>query len=189
MPDLSCIPSPQAFTDMKKETQTIEAVSIRSLFGKVTGRMLMVWAILMLFSSVAVYFSANDLFWPTTFIAVMSGLISICALIPGMTLASPKYPAESELSRQQRIQRSGLFLVGIQATMIIRVIGTVALLALCRYQMGLPVETIVLFVCGWYIALTAFEVFWLARKAVSLDAISSEVPLAASDAFVDGTDF
>ena len=189
MHDFSCIHSPQTLTDMKTETQTVEVVSIRSLFGKVTSRMLLVWAVLTGFSSVAVYFSATDLFWPTTFIAVMSGLISICALIPGMTLASPQFPVESKLSRQQRIQRSGLFLVGVQATMIIRVIGTVALLALCRYQMGLPVETIVLFVCGWYIALTAFEVFWLAKKATVLNAVNSEVPLAASDAFVDGTDF
>ena len=174
---------------MKTETQTVEAVSIRSLFGKVTSRMLLVWVILAVFSTVAVYFSAADLLWPTTFIAVMSGLISICALVPGMTLASPRFPVESELSRRQRIQRSGLFLVGIQATMIIRVIGTVALLVLCRYQLGLPVETIVLFVCGWYIALTAFEVFWLAKKATVLNAVNSEVPLAASDALVDGTDF
>lgn len=151
--------------------------------------MLLVWAVLAVFSSVAVYFSAADLLWPNTFIAVMSGLISIAALIPGMTLGTPQFPAESKLSREQRIQRSGLFLVGVQATMIIRVIGTVALLALCRYQMGVPVETIVLFVCGWYIALTAFEVFWLTRKAAALDAVASEVPLAASDAFVDGTDF
>ena len=73
--------------------------------------------------------------------------------------------------------------------MIIRAVGTVALLVLCRYQMGLPVETIVLFVCGWYIALTAFEVYWLAQKAAGLDAVTSEVPLAATDALVDGTDF
>ncbi len=175
--------------NMKTETHPAEAVSIRSLFGKVTSRMLLVWAILAAFSSVVVYFSATDLLWPTSFIAVMSGLISICALIPGMTLATPQFPVESKLSRQHRIQRSGLFLVGVQATMIIRVIGTVALLALCRYQMGLPVETIVLFVCGWYIALTGFEVLWLAKKASALNAVTAEVPLAASDAFVDGTDF
>ncbi len=174
---------------MKTETQPVEAVSIRGLFGKVTSRMLLVWAALAVFSSVIVYFAAFDLFWPTTFIAVMSGLISVCALIPGMTLATPQFPVESKLSRQQRIQRSGLFLVGVQATMIIRVIGTVALLVLCRYQVGLPVETIVLFVCGWYIALTAFEVFWLSKKATALNAATPEVPLTASDVLVDGTDF
>ena len=174
---------------MKTETQPVEAVSIRGLFGTVTSQMLLVWAALAVVSSVIVYFAAFDLFWPTTFIAVMSGLISVCALIPGMTLATPQFPVESKLSRQQRIQRSGLFLVGVQATMIIRVIGTVALLVLCRYQMGLPVETIVLFVCGWYIALTAFEVFWLAKKATALNAATPEVPLTASDALVDGTDF
>ena len=174
---------------MKTENQTVEAVSIRGLFGKVTSRMLLVWAALAVFSSVIVYFAAFDLFWPTTFIAVMSGLISVCALIPGMTLTTPQFPVESKLSRQQRIQRSGLFLVGVQATMIIRVIGTVALLVLCRYQVEQPVETIVLFVCGWYIALTAFEVFWLAKKATALNAATPEVPVAASDVLVDGTDF
>jgi len=189
MHDLHAFPSRRYSQSMKTETQTVEAVSIRSLFGEVTSRMLLVWAALAVFSSVAVYCFAAELLWPTTFIAVMSGLISICALIPGMTLATPQFPVESKLSRQHRIQRSGLFLVGVQATMIIRVIGTVALLALCRYQMGLPVETIVLFVCGWYIALTGFEVLWLAKKASALNAVTAEVPLAASDAFVDGTDF
>lgn len=178
-----------AFPDMKAETQTAEAISIRGLFGKVTSRMLLAWAVMAAFSSLIVYVSASDLLWPTTFIAVMSGLISVSALIPGMTLAMPPFPVESKLSRQQRIQRSSLFLVGVQATMIIRALGTVALLVLCRYQMGLPVETIVLFVCGWYIALTAFEVFWLAKEAAALNAATPEVPLAASDALVDGTDF
>ena len=42
---------------------------------------------------------------------------------------------------------------------------------------------------GWYIALTAFEVYWLAQKAAALNAVTSEVPLAATDALVDGTDF
>jgi hypothetical protein len=174
---------------MKTENQTVEAVSIRGIFGNVTSRMMLAWAVLTVFSSVAVYFSASDLLWPTTFIAVMSGLISVCALIPGMTLATPQFPIESRLSRRQRIQRSGLFLIGVQATMIIRVIGTVALLVLCRYQVEQPVETIVFFVCGWYIALTAFEVFWLAKKAIALDAATPEVPVAASDVLVDGTDF
>jgi len=189
MHDFSCSAQVLAFIAMKTETQTAEAISIRGLFGKVTSRMLLVWAVLAAFSSVIVFFSASELLWPTTFIAVMSGLISVCALIPGMTLAMPPFPVESKLSRQQRIQRSSLFLVGVQATMIIRAIGTVALLVLCRYQLGLPVETIVLFVCGWYIALTAFEVFWLAKEAAALNAATPKVPLAASDALVDGTDF
>lgn len=151
--------------------------------------MLLVWAVLALLSFVIVYFLATDLLWPTALIALMSGLISICALIPGMTLATPQFPAESKLSRQQRIHRSGLFLIGATATMIIRVIGTVALLVLCRYQLAVPVDTIVLNVCGWYIALTACEVFWLAREATSLDAVTSQLPVTASEALVDGTDF
>jgi hypothetical protein len=174
---------------MKTDIQIVDAVSIRGLFGRVMSSMLLVWVVLAVVFSVAVYFSAIELIWPASFIAVMSGLISICALIPGMALTAPQFPVESKLSRQQRIQRSGLFLVGVLATMIIRAVGTVALLVLCRYQMVLPVETIVLFVCGWYIALTAFEVYWLAQKATALNAVSSEVPLAATDALVDGTDF
>ena len=174
---------------MNKKIQIVDAVSVRGLFGRVMFKMLSIWVVLAFFSSIAVYYTAAEMIWPTTFIAAMSGLISICALIPGMALAAPPFPVESKLSRRERIERSGLFLVGVLATMIIRAVGTVALLVLCRYQMGLPVETIVLFVCGWYIALTAFEVYWLAQKAAALDAVTSEVPLAATDALVDGTDF
>ena len=174
---------------MKQQPHTNERVSIRGLFGRVMTRVLLAWMGLTVISLLAVLALAPELTWPTTMIAVLSGVISICALIPGMSLGTPEMMVECQLSRHQRIKRSGLFMVGALAAMIIRVVGTVALLVVCRYQMGLPLETIVFFVCGWYVALTAVEVFWLARNATVLDAVAPELPLAASDALVDGTDF
>jgi hypothetical protein len=50
----------------------------------------------------------------------------------------------------------------------IRALGTVALFLLCRYQMGLSLHTLAMFVCGWYALLTSIEVALLAHNAKSL---------------------
>jgi hypothetical protein len=80
-------------------------------------------------------------------------------------------------------------MVGAVAAMIIRVIGTVALLVVCRYEMVLPLETIVLFVCGWYLVLTGLEVHWLSGQAKNLNADTSASSPVAQDALADGTNF
>jgi len=48
--------------------------------------------------------------------------------------------------------------------MLIRLVGTVALLAMCRYQLGPSVEFVAVAVIMWYVALTATEVFTLAKR-------------------------
>jgi hypothetical protein len=174
---------------MKPNPQTTEILSIAGLFGRVMGRVLLAWMLLTLASSVAVLMLKPELTQPAILIALASGAISICALIPGMSLGTSGASAKTGLSRQRQIKRSGLFIVGAIAAMIIRVLGTVALLVVCRYHMGVSLETLVFFVCGWYLTLTGFEVFWLAKSAALLDVVPAELSLAAPDAFVDGTDF
>ena len=174
---------------MKPQPKTNESISIRGLFGRVMTRVLLAWIALTVFSLLAVRILAPELIWPGGMIAVVSGVISVCALIPGMSLGTAEMVVECQLSRQQRIKRSLLFMVGAVAAMIIRVIGTVALLVVCRYEMVLPLETIVLFVCGWCLVLTGLEVHWLSGQAKNLNADTSASSPVAQDALADGTNF
>ena len=54
--------------------------------------------------------------------------------------------------------------------MAIRTVGTVALFLGCRYQMGLPMETIAILVCSWYVLLTTSEVLLMAAGASEINA-------------------
>ena len=152
------------------------------------------WIAMTAISTLAFAVWSPDLVWPSVTIAGFSGLISVFALLPGMSIGDHHttiQTANSQLSGPMRTNRTGQFLVGCVAAMAIRVVGTVAIVAACRYQMGLPFEKVLFFVCGWYIVLTAFEVILLVKSASTLDAIprTSRVQPAGTGAPVDETDF
>ena len=103
-------------------------------------------------------------------ISVASGMIAVAALAPitwlddrrdvsiqpaGQT-ADPSRPTGDLLSA---------FMLGI----IVRLVGTVALFLLCRYQMGQQPEVIAVLVGGWYVFLTSLEVISLARPDAQPD--------------------
>jgi len=173
---------------------TAEIPSIRSLFGSVMAHVLVGWLAMTAVSTLALAVWLPDLMWTSITIAGFSGLISVIALLPGMSLGDQpavRSTTNSQLSKAMRTNRTGQFLVGCVAAMAIRVVGTVAIVAACRYQMGLPFERVLFFVGGWYIVLTAFEVILLVKNATTLDAFprTSGVQPAGSSAPVDETDF
>lgn len=97
--------------------------------------------------------------WVTTSLAIaaISGLISVASLLPGAILqrtSSPSIPPA---------------LVMMQAVIwaaAIRMIGTVALTALCQYHMGDSVQPCVFLILGYYVVLTFAEVTLIARRTV-----------------------
>lgn len=160
--------------------------TIRGLFAGVLCRVSLAWMVLAIISTVLLTWLNPELLWPSLTIAGMSGLISVVALVPGMSLAG--HPAAG--GRDGKSTRTMMFLIACVAAMAIRVAGTVALLVACRYQMGLPLQTMALLVCGWYVVLTSVEITWLAKGASSLDSnrLGSGLQLAASTTMADGTE-
>ncbi len=90
-------------------------------------------------------------------VTAFSGLVAVVALLPGLLVAgwstaSPRGRAENDYSTP------------LMASVILRLVGTVALFLLCRYQMAAADELIAAVVVGWYVFLTIVEVTALARR-------------------------
>lgn len=160
--------------------------TIRGLFAGVLCRVLLTWTVLAIISTITLACLSPELTWPSLTIAGMSGLISVVALVPGMSQAGHTTANGSD----SKSTGTMMFLIACVAAMAIRVAGTVALLVACRYQMGLPLQTMALLVCGWYVVLTSVEITWLAKGASSLDSnrLGSGLHLAASTTMADGTE-
>ncbi|MCG8652073.1 MAG: hypothetical protein MI861_19700 [Pirellulales bacterium] len=95
----------------------------------------------------------------TLTIAVAGGVISVLALLPGLLMG---------VEVKSTGGRAMTFMVACLAAMMIRMLGTVALLVACRYQMSLPTIMMVALVCGTYVFLTAVEIHLLVRSASKL---------------------
>ncbi|TWU04371.1 hypothetical protein [Stieleria varia] len=109
-------------------------------------------------------------------VALGSVAVSLCALMPGaMVEWLPKGAGQSSPASTVHS-----FLAG----MVIRLFGTVALFALCRYHMAASPEQIAAMTLGWYCWLTVTEVVLLVRLVPSRH--SCAVPVAViSDRSVD----
>lgn len=178
---------------MTQVQQPLDTQTIRGLFASVLRRVLLTWIMLAAVITLAIGWLAPELTWPSLTIAGMSGLISIIALVPGISLgdrSAARAGSADAAKMAPNSTRTLLFIVGSVAAMAIRVAGTVALLVACRYQMGLPLQTMAFLVCGWYVVLTSVEITWLAKGASSIDSnrLESGLQLAASTTLADGTD-
>ena len=132
---------------------------ITSIVITALRRLMLGWAAVFVVVSLVTYLIAPDVLVPSMLIAIASLIISVGALLPGWKLSQSENASATPTDH---------YLGTIVAAMAIRVVGTVALFLLCRYEMGLPPQTIAFFVCGWYVLLTSFEVSLLARAAKSL---------------------
>lgn len=84
-------------------------------------------------------------------IAIASGLIAILPTVCGF-LATILLPSNTEKDGpQSRFVRTAI------AGMVVRVVGTVALFATCRYHLAASAETIAALTIGWYVTLAAVE--------------------------------
>lgn len=150
---------------------------ISSLFLAALCRVLLVWMSAAAVMFVVALLVDGDWIGGALVIATASALISILALLPGILLRDQPKTASG---------RTYLFMIGCVAAMAIRVVGTVALLVACRYQLSLPIQTTAMFVCGWYVLLTSIEVSSLARSTQTLACHSSEL-VTSSVRRVDAT--
>jgi hypothetical protein len=128
--------------------------SIRSVFIAALLRVLAVWIL-----GAFVVLAGTAKFAPgfvqaAAWITAISGIVSVLALLPGILIGSDSVAPSN---------RPVVFMVACLAAMTIRIVGTVALLVVCGYQMHIPLQALALFVCGWYLLLTAVEIIWLAK--------------------------
>ncbi|PNY34338.1 hypothetical protein C2E31_24235 [Rhodopirellula baltica] len=101
-------------------------------------------------------------------VCVGSGLIALAAGLPGALLeAFRKRPVEAAVNNVAPVTTG--FFVGV----LIRLVGTVALAALCRYQLPAAGEQIAAAILIWYVSLTATEVITLAHALSKRDSLVS----------------
>ena len=90
-------------------------------------------------------------------IGIGSGMIAVVSLIPGLIIEFSLREAHSNEGPRD-------YTPAVLAGILIRLLGTVALFLLCRYQMAPSADTIAGWILGWYILLTATEVVVLAKR-------------------------
>ena len=142
----------------------------RRRFFVVLRRILLGWGFGFAAVLALVVWLSPGLLVSTVLISVASGLIAVAALCPVMV--SNDRRGESTLPSHRDTDQPGpsgelvaAFMIGI----VVRLVGTVALFLLCRYQMGQHPEAIALLVGGWYVFLTSLEVVSLARPTTETD--------------------
>ncbi|TWU47383.1 hypothetical protein Poly51_51830 [Rubripirellula tenax] len=149
-------------------------LSVGRIFADALRGSMLVWVAMTCVICVLEAFYAPGWIEPTLTVSLASGIITIASLLPGLMLKSPaatrtSHAAEVSPDLAQTQQTTHLFIIGAAAAMAIRFAGTVALFVACRYQSSLPATTAAIFVCGWYILLTATEIALLARGASGID--------------------
>ncbi|MFG0260809.1 MAG: hypothetical protein ACF788_00220 [Novipirellula sp. JB048] len=110
-----------------------------------------------------------------SFVAVMSGVIALLSMLPGLRLSGASMFSNQQVgeataavtaaSREEMamVRFSG-FLLASGMGMIFRLFGTVALFLFCRYQLAETTEWVAGFTIGWYAFLTTVEVGVLAYR-------------------------
>lgn len=91
-------------------------------------------------------------------IAIGSLFVSVNALLPGLL---------QERAASRPIKDYSAVLL---ASVLLRLVGTVALFAMCSYQMAQSDETTAAFALGWYVYLTSVEIITLSKSLPSSDA-------------------
>ncbi|MGB7344635.1 MAG: hypothetical protein WBD20_10500, partial [Pirellulaceae bacterium] len=94
-------------------------------------------------------------------ISVLSGLIALVSLVPGLVgELTRRFAPESPTTASEQQNHLGPLFGGI----ILRMLGTVALFVLCRYQLAGSVKWIAAVILGWYVVLTFTEIAMLAHS-------------------------
>ena len=142
----------------------------RRRFFVVLRRILLGWGSGFVAVLALVAWLSPDLLMSTVLISLASGLIAVAALCPIMGANDRRGESTLQTDRDTvqpgpSVELVAAFMIGI----VVRLVGTVALFLLCRYQMVQHPEVIALLVGGWYVFLTSLEVVSLARPTTETD--------------------
>ena len=133
------------------------------------------WAFLATILSTVMWFIVGEQVRETVTISLLSGLIALVSLVPGIVgewvpIDASTESAESGHDKKGRHDYISPLFGGI----ILRLVATVALFVLCRYQMAAPEQWIAVMVLGWYSVLMVVEVVLLAKLLRRSDRFGSE---------------
>jgi hypothetical protein len=139
-----------------------------------------VWFSLSVMLISAISFLAIDYLRETMLVTLLSGLVAAVSLTPGLvsewSFRLSTHPGQASRAAKANQNYLGPVFGGI----ILRLVATVALFVMCRYQFAESVNWIAGLTIGWYVVLTAVEVTVLAKNLPKLDAASTVAPLVAS---------
>ena len=145
-----------------KSQGTTRAARLDPVFVHALKRVSAAWLI-----AACVVVSAQALIAPehlavVSVVSLASILVAALALMPGLL-------ADSQKSSQ------GDYSAPLMASVLLRLVGTVALFLLCRYHLAANDDLLAGIVIGWYVFLTVVEVVALVRRMPGFAASSSHV--------------
>ena len=125
-----------------------------------------VWFVVAAALMVLVMATTPNHFKVSLVITVISGMIAMLSLAPGVIGEwSGQTDAKTNSDSYVRQNYLGPLFGGI----VLRLVATVALFVLCRYQMADSIHWIASLTIGWYVVLTTTEVVLLVRKLPTTD--------------------
>ena len=120
------------------------------------------------------------------FVAVLSGVIAVMSMLPGLCLrwakamsANWRRHGDADVAvTDPAMDQFGDFVLASGMGMIFRLFGTVALFLFCRYQLAESKQWVAGFTIGWYAYLTSVEVGVLACMR---NRVATPTKIGASD--------
>ncbi len=100
----------------------------------------------------------------TAVISLASGIVAVLAPCVGLVLARKIIVDPAD--------RFSAYLLVAGIAMAVRLLGTVALFLLCRYQMVHSVESVAAMVLGWYVLLTTVEIVGIANAPALIQPVA-----------------
>ena len=125
----------------------------------------------------------------TVVITLLSGLIGAASMIPGLVGEWMPLMDPSSLAPKTAQDTNGKhsYIGPLFGGMILRLIATVALFVMCRYQMAAPLQWIAAMTIGWYVVLTTTEVILLSRGMPQADTLGAIASTAVAPAVASVT--
>ncbi|EMI21162.1 membrane protein [Rhodopirellula maiorica SM1] len=145
---------------------------VSDLYRQTLGWVVAAWLVATAIAMSVVMIRDEDRSGDVFFVALMSGVIALMSMLPGLCLRRAKAirsqlasgSAENQAGSGVSADPFGDFVLASGMGMIFRLFGTVALFLFCRYQLAESSQWVAGFTIGWYAYLTSVEVGVLAFK-------------------------
>jgi hypothetical protein len=178
---------PTDATTVTEPTLTTSKPSTAKPVGAFTGALIVsgvVWLSLSVVLITVVSLMAAGYLRETILVTLLSGLVAAISLTPGLvsewTLKLNSQRSKQAVQSASAAKANQNYLGPVFGGIILRLVATVALFVMCRYQFAESANWIAALTIGWYVVLTVVEVTLLAKKLPKLDAASTVTPLVAS---------
>lgn len=146
---------------MKTQSYDRDTPRLHRVFSHALLAVTSTWLVATFVLSSLTIWLAPQHFAVVTSVALLSGLVAVIALLPGLLAAPPAV--------------KGDYSTPLLASVILRILGTVALFLLCRYHLAASDDLLAGNVVGWYLFLTVIEVTALVRFLPQRDDFAADL--------------